>query len=221
MDLGGAYVADRAAALSGVPKSTVHYWARKGYLVPSVSAEKVKLWSFADLMALRTIYWLRQPKKAHDGAEIPRSTMRIVNLAIKRLRDLDLSLFEHGRPTVAVTRDGKVVLEAPGSPPETIDGQVLSRDVIDLVAPFETLEGSRGPDLLVPRELLRIVPRKLSGAPHVLDTRVETQAIAALAQRGYAPDKILELYPFLSSTAIAQSIELEQQLARNISLRAA
>jgi uncharacterized protein (DUF433 family) len=50
--------------------------------------------------------------------------------------------------------------------------------------------------LLRPRELLRIVPRKLSGAPHVLDTRVETQAIAALSQRGYAPDKIRELYPF-------------------------
>lgn len=30
----GAYSADRAASLSGVPKSTVHYWARKEILVP-------------------------------------------------------------------------------------------------------------------------------------------------------------------------------------------
>lgn len=35
MQFGGAYTADRTAALSGVPRSTVHYWARSGYLVPS------------------------------------------------------------------------------------------------------------------------------------------------------------------------------------------
>jgi len=39
----GVYTAERAAALSGVPKSTIHYWAREGVLAPSVSAEKVKL----------------------------------------------------------------------------------------------------------------------------------------------------------------------------------
>jgi MerR HTH family regulatory protein len=64
----GAYPADRAAALSGVPKSTLHYWARQEILVPSLSAEKVKLWSYADLMALRTIYWLRQRKHSPGGA---------------------------------------------------------------------------------------------------------------------------------------------------------
>lgn len=38
MDAVGAYTADRAAALSGVPKSTIHWWARHDVLVPSVSA---------------------------------------------------------------------------------------------------------------------------------------------------------------------------------------
>jgi DNA-binding transcriptional MerR regulator len=45
MDLLGAYAADRAAALSGVPQSTIHWWARNEILIPSVSAERVKLWS--------------------------------------------------------------------------------------------------------------------------------------------------------------------------------
>lgn len=39
----GAYQADRAAALSGVPLSTVHWWAREEILVPSISAQRVKL----------------------------------------------------------------------------------------------------------------------------------------------------------------------------------
>jgi DNA-binding transcriptional MerR regulator len=88
----GAYTADRAAALSGVPKSTIHYWARKGYLVPSVSAERVKLWSYTDLLALRTIYWLRQPKRTHEGQEIPASTMPAVRRALQALQALDLGV---------------------------------------------------------------------------------------------------------------------------------
>jgi len=57
-----AYAAERATALSGVPKSTVQYWAGPPILLPSVSAERVKLWSYGDPMALRTIYQQRQTK---------------------------------------------------------------------------------------------------------------------------------------------------------------
>lgn len=221
MDLGGAYTADRAAALSGVPRSTLHYWARQTYLVPSVSAERVKLWSFADLMALRTIYWLRQPKSAADGREIPRSKMRMIKHAITRLHELDLDLFEGTRPNVSITLAGEVLLDRSGSPLESLDGQLVAREAIDVLAPFSTLEGAHGPDLSMPRPHLRILPRKLSGAPHIVDTRVETQAIKALATRGYSVDKIAALYPFLNEMQIVESIELEEQLASNIALRAA
>lgn len=40
---GGVYTANRAASISGVPLSTVHYWARNGPLQPSVSLDKPKL----------------------------------------------------------------------------------------------------------------------------------------------------------------------------------
>jgi uncharacterized protein (DUF433 family) len=56
----GAYTANRAAALSGVPWSTIHYWARHDILVPSVSPTRVKLWSYTDLMGLRTILWTEE-----------------------------------------------------------------------------------------------------------------------------------------------------------------
>src|SRR5579883_3502248 len=48
----GAYDARRAAALAGVPRSTLHYWARKDFYRPSVSPEPhVRLWSWLDLLA--------------------------------------------------------------------------------------------------------------------------------------------------------------------------
>lgn len=55
MESRGAYTAKRAAALSGVPKSTLHWWARERVLIPSASASKQRSWSFAELMALRTL----------------------------------------------------------------------------------------------------------------------------------------------------------------------
>lgn len=43
--LAGCYDARRAATLSGVPASTVYYWAREDVVVPTVSPARQKLWS--------------------------------------------------------------------------------------------------------------------------------------------------------------------------------
>ena len=215
MSHAGAYTANRASALSGVPWSTVHYWARMGYVVPSVSPTKVKLWSYTDLLALRTIYWLRQPK-SNQGQQIPASTMPAVRRALAALRRLDLNLFENGRPMVVVDRSGEVLIDPPGRPLQTTDGQGLLRDLLDVVAPFPTQEGPQGPDLQVHRARLRIVPQKLAGSPHVEGTRLETRALAALAGRGYALERIAMLYPAVDSLAINEALELERQLDRNL-----
>ncbi|MGK2959094.1 MAG: hypothetical protein ACSLFB_12010 [Acidimicrobiales bacterium] len=68
----GCYNARRTAALSGVPRSTVYDWALKGVVVPSISPEREKLWSYADLMALRIVSWLRHPKSLAGDAVQPR-----------------------------------------------------------------------------------------------------------------------------------------------------
>jgi uncharacterized protein (DUF433 family) len=147
--------------------------------------------------------------------------MRLIKQAISRLRELDLDLFDGTRPNISVTLAGEVLLDRDHRALETVNGQLVERALIDVLAPFQTDEGGRGPDLVVPRPHLRITPRKLSGAPHVANTRVETQAIKALASRGYSHGKIAELYPFLSTTEIRESVELEAQLAHNIAVRVA
>src|SRR3569832_708378 len=102
MDLSGAYTADRAAALSGVPKSTIHWWARNDILVPQVSSTKVKLWSYADLMSLRVIYWLRRKKTTETGTEIPPSSMGAVRRALKFLAELDVAPWDGAEPALFV-----------------------------------------------------------------------------------------------------------------------
>jgi uncharacterized protein (DUF433 family) len=220
MDVLGAYTADRAAALSGVPKSTIHWWARHDVVVPSVSPTKVMLWSYADLMALRVIYWLRQRKTTALGVEIPRTSLPSVRRALKELRVLDLALWDRDRPTVLVDTHGRVHLQR-DERVQNLVGQVVSGDVLDLIAPFSTSEGTNGPDLIAPRAELRIVPGKLSGSPHVVHTRLETRALAALVADGFDVAGIHRLYPYVTSPQIEQALELERQLDENLLKRAA
>jgi uncharacterized protein (DUF433 family) len=221
MESRGAYTADRTAALSGVPKSTVHYWARTDVLVPSISPERVKLWSYPDLMGLRVIYWLRQTKRSPEGKEVPKSTMPAVRRALRSLGDLQLHLWtEDEGPSVAVERNGNIVIRQGEEAIPDAGQPVLDPDMLNLMAPFETAEGLFGPDLHRPRPLLRIVPGKLGGAPHLQHTRLETEALASLAVRGFASAKIYRLYPDVEKSAVDEALDLEHQLRRNLKVAA-
>src|SRR5438128_10422399 len=79
---GAAYPADRAAALAGVPISTLHYWSRAGIWVPSVSSARVKRWSYSDLLALRLIDWLRRDK---PDLKLPKTSMGKIRGALAAL----------------------------------------------------------------------------------------------------------------------------------------
>jgi uncharacterized protein (DUF433 family) len=221
MDPRGAYPADRAAALSGVPKSTVHYWARKEILVPSISDVRVKLWSYSDLMSLRTIAWLRATKTAPDGQDVPATAMRAVRRALKELGKVDLDLWlEDAGPSVAVDRRGEIVLDLRDHPRHADGQQLLDADQFQLLRPFEITRELRGPDLVTPRPRLRIVPGKLSGAPHVHRTRIETEALAALARRGMADERIVLLYPAIDKVDVSDALDLERQLQPDLRVAA-
>jgi hypothetical protein len=90
----GCYDAVRAAALSGVPRTTVYWWASHDVVVPSVSESKEKLWSYADLMALRIVSWLRHAKHG----ELPASPMRQVRTALALLAGRALELWSETSP---------------------------------------------------------------------------------------------------------------------------
>lgn len=209
----GAYTAERAAALSGVPRRTVHHWAKSRVVVPTVSAERIKLWSYSDLFALRIVYWLRSQKTSEAGHVIPGTAMGQVRKALAALRDHDLDLLHEGESTLVVDAGGRVLLRPPNAPVRDAAGQIVAADVLDLVAPFDTRERTRGVDLVRPSEFVRIVPRKLSGAPHVVGTRIATEALDALAKRGFDAQRIVKLYPDLTTAQVRDALDVEQRLA--------
>jgi uncharacterized protein (DUF433 family) len=206
----GCYPAKRAAALSGVPVSTMYDWARKEIVTPSVSDQREMLWSYADLMALRIVAWLRSTK---DGGQVRRTPMPQVRAAFSELSKSNIDLWDDSRQppgALFVQRSGAIVVRT-GDEAMSLNGQGMIIDTLDLLGPFG-LGDAIGPDLRRPRPLLRIVPGKCSGEPHVQETRLTSLTLAALFDRGYDLDGVAALYPEEPREALLQARDLEQNL---------
>ena len=210
----GCYNAPRAAALSGVPRSTVYYWARKDIFVPTISPVSPKKWSYANLMAMRVIYWLRHEKQV-DEREIAAASMGQVGRAIAELGRLRLDIWGteyQGQSPLRVTDDGKIFVLTPKRLEDLARAEVFE-STLDVLGAFHADESAIGPDLLRPRPHLRIVPGKVSGEPHVERSRVTTVALSALSNRGYSEKPLARLYPTLPPPSIGEAIDLERALA--------
>lgn len=213
----GCYDASRAAALSGVPKTTVYWWARHGVVVPSVSPVQEKLWSYSNLMALRVVSWLRHAKPADDVGQLPASPMPKVRRALALLDNLGLDPWSPslaGWSPLLVDRAGNIYVRTPGGVLDLHQQPaLLPEEALGLTAPFRSA-GMSGPDLLRPRPHLRIVPAKVAGEPHIERSRLTTQTVAALAARGFLAEQIAEMYEEPVG-AVREAIDLEDQLAGN------
>jgi uncharacterized protein (DUF433 family) len=117
----------------------------------------------------------------------------------------------HTSPLV-VDRSGRIYISQ-GSSLETDRGEGVMSEVLDLLGPFDTENGTWGPDLRQPMPHLRIVPGKVSGEPHLAHSRLTTQSVVTLANRGFSLDDIQRLYPDESAEGLREAIELEHRLA--------
>jgi uncharacterized protein (DUF433 family) len=210
-----AYEAKRAAALAGVPERTVYDWAKKGVVVPSVSAtSRHKRWSYADLLELRLVDWLRHAKVSPvedvDAKTFPATSMRRVRALLSSVEHLGGELHT-GSVRVEVDRGGKIVVTIAGERFDPLGFGHLQRVVpakFDLIAPY----GNRGPHLVKPKDNVRILPGTLAGQPHVKHKRIPTELVVDLADQGFPPEMIRRAYPALEDEDIRDAIDFEQEL---------
>ena len=203
----GVYDARRAAALAGVSMSALHRWAREGTYAPSVGSTGCpRLWSWADLLALRALDWLRR----RDGEDVVHGHARHVRAALEAIGARRLSRSQ-AHSLALLAQDGILHIDHISSPwprAEHAGKDAQAATVLPLVALYR----SRGPDLLVPRPHLRIVPGKLHGEPHVVDTRIPSATLHALYRAGYATDQIAEMFPEAAGEPLAEALDLEASL---------
>ena len=205
----GRYGVGRASQLSGVPRRTLHDWARAQVYIPDFSDAYPKTWSYRDLVFLRIFAWLRE--KRMDRPEVSRR----VSIIKKRLElESDAFLF--------VRSDGMTLLEGDQLIDELSGQQVFSEvvghlDVFDLTAPVDVAEfrsHSRlwGPNLVKPSDRTAMSPWVMGGDPCIDQTRIPSLGVFVLnRQRGLDVEGIARLYR-LEPAAIEDALLLENRL---------
>ena len=207
-----AYPIPLTATLSGATVDQLAYWRRATathtpLLEPDAKRSGRYLYSWADVVALRSIVYLRQF----------RSLPRIRN-AVQLLRALDPHEWRHlsayklrttGTSIFVVTPDG-TVLDI-----DTHAGTVMSETLLaDVLNDFVREDGRTVPQFARPKAHVTIDPTVLGGYPVVSGTRVPYHVVAGLAEDGYTEAEIIELYPSVKPGTVADSRAFAQEVAR-------
>ncbi|MEQ1701237.1 MAG: DUF433 domain-containing protein [Ilumatobacteraceae bacterium] len=210
----GRYTAERAAQLSGIPRSTLYDWQRLHVYVPDFPNGHPMGWSYRDLVYVRVLAWLRNDVKT------PRP------VAAARVRTLKEQVAA-GR-TVTVLQADKETLAADGNASDPVHGEsrlfvdmLHSFDLTAAVEDFGRHERLWGPNLVTPSRHTHISPWVLGGDPCVENTRIPTSAIYVLrTERGLSADQIADLYPGLDPDKAVDAYELETRLRGPVDLAA-
>lgn len=187
------------------------YWRRKTasagpLLLPEGRRSGRYLYSWADVVALRSIVYLRQEKS------LPR-----IRRAVGKLRRLEADEWTHLATYRLISTDSTIVVQTPAGQlldleqqPGTILDEILMGDVL---APFETSRGRSVPALKRPRPRIAVDPEVLGGYPVIAGTRVPFDVVAHLVQDHLEPREITAIYPSVDPEAIDDATEFAAQVA--------
>lgn len=191
--------------LTGATPSQLERWRRIGVLVPETRAKRPPLYSFRDLVALRTLVFLRAQT---SGQRLARafSTMDM------------LALTEHpSRYSLGTDGDTIVVLDPDSH--QTVDlvrnpGNAVHATFADVFRSFEDFRGRPVVDFQRPSEHLQVDLRTLGGWPTVQNTRVPYDLVAQLVDNeSVFPEDVTELYPNVSAAAAQDAVEFSAKVA--------
>lgn len=202
-----SYPSDLAAALSGATPGQLQYWrtassGRPALLVPEYRRGRRWLYSFRDVLALRTFAYLRESV-----------SLQKVRRAVQTLEDLGdeghLSSYR-----LVATDDGSIVWITPGQ--NYVDlvsfpGQVREGVVMEEV--FGPFVDKRGNDVL---PLFRPVPNivvnysVLGGYPVVSGTRVPYDSVSTLVDDGVPFAEVCDFYPSVSPEGASDAVKFRR-----------
>jgi uncharacterized protein (DUF433 family)/DNA-binding transcriptional MerR regulator len=200
-----------ASVLTGATVRQLAYWRRRTkssepLLVPEGKRSGRYLYSWADVVALRSIVYLRQEKS------LPR-----IRRAVEMLRQLEAAEWTHLSAYRLISTDSSIVVTTPSGQlldleqqPGTILAEVLMADVL---APFSTSGGREVPDLKRPRPRITVDPAVLGGYPVIAGTRVPFDVVAQLADDDLDAQEIVAIYPSVDPEAIDDAAEFAKQVA--------
>ncbi len=184
-----------AAALSGATLRQLAHWRKAGVnrgavLIPEISSTRPVLYSFRDVVALRTCVKLRND-----------ASLQKIRRALDTLRG-DLPEYDH-LSSYTLVADGSSIYLAESD--QAVDlvrrkANVVIHEMVDVLQPFYR-DGRHIPPLLRPRAHVTVDSGVRGGVPMIEGTRVPYDEVAALLRDGLPPERISEYYPSVTPTA--------------------
>lgn len=183
-----------AAALSGATVRQLGHWRREtssgAVLVPEVSQKRPVLYSFRDVVALRTCVFLRKD-----------ASLQRVRLAIGNLRSL--GELEHLSEYTLVSDNGSIVLVKNDAAIDLVKnpGQYVMAEMSDVLGPIVNRNEVEIPPLFKPNDHIRVNPEVRFGHPVIAGTRVPYENVADLVADGVPVKSIGTYYPSVDADA--------------------
>jgi uncharacterized protein (DUF433 family)/DNA-binding transcriptional MerR regulator len=203
----GFYTAREASRISGVPLTTLAFWARTGVIEPSQQRRRPRLYSFEDLRDLRVAQALRD-----QGAR--RGQIRaVVDFVRAETRDDPERLAQAEVDVVGdviAYRDRQRGIEP--LEPSGHGQRVLAVDMRDIFR--DLVRPAGGVATLTPARRVAIDPGVRGGTPVIDGTRIPTALIAELLADGSTVDAIVAAYPAIDAEDVLAAAEWEKQPRR-------
>lgn len=203
-----AFSEDQVGRLTGLTQGQLRYWDKTGFFAPKFADANrrrafSRLYSFKDVVALRTISILR------NQHHVPLQHLRKVAEKLSHLKD-DLWI-----KTKLFVLNKKVIFQEPGTdrPREVVSDQYVIESILlktiiaDTKKDVEKMH-ERDQSKIGRVERSRFVSRN---AWVVGGTRIPTAAIKRFKDAGYTETQILKEYPDLTSRDIAAALLHEEQ----------
>ncbi|HKS98055.1 MAG TPA: DUF433 domain-containing protein [Rugosimonospora sp.] len=199
-----------AVALTGATLGQLAYWRRTRLLVPELSEARPVLYSFRDLVALRTAVYLRTDR-----------SLQAVRKALQTLQSIgetehlsSYRLVSQGRRSIALVRDDGAV--------DLVDKPGQSLTVVNLGDVLQSfpLGDVEVPNLLHPRRRISVDPQVRGGHPVVAGTRVPFELVAGLVRDGVSPARVADFYPSVTAAAARDATDFADYVDRAAKRRA-
>jgi uncharacterized protein (DUF433 family) len=203
------------SVLSGASIRQLAYWRKHvstfgPLLTPEGRRGRAFLYSIADVVALRSIVYLREEKS------LPK-----IRRAVDVLRAIEADDWTHlsdytlrrSVSTIYVVRpDGSALdLEAhPGHEMVRSNEQIDAVPMREVLAAFTSHSGRDVPDFRNPRPHLSIERDVLGGYPVLDGTRIPYDAVASLVADGVSAEAVLRLYPTAPLASLQPARELSE-----------
>ncbi|QOT16512.1 DUF433 domain-containing protein [Paenarthrobacter sp. YJN-5] len=198
-----AFPIDLTAVLTGTSVSQLTRWRQRGLVVPEIQDTNPAVYSFRDLVAIRTVAFLR--------SQISLQKIR------KAYANLDpLAFTEHpsqyrfgtdGKSIGVADEEGRVVdlVKAPG--------QISLFTFEEVFDSFVNRSGREVVNFLRPRAHLEVLPGRVGGWPTVDGTRVTYDTIASLVDNDtITVEEVPLYYPSVSVAGAADALSFDAEV---------